>query len=172
MYRIAVVFFFSALLSGCGTPTTTPEALIQYAKDDRMMSSKDTFEVKQPVTHVTAVLKERSAACLNRQVTSTWTENQNGWVVHKQRVTVFTPRVVAGKERTRMTLQYKYIQANLIQPGDPPPEGYYLMVVDAYPVDKNTTRVEAYHGGAYKGAFTALKPWLTQANSGCPDLTN
>ena len=84
-------------------------------------------------------------------------------------ILVYTPKVTVGKNRTRLTLQMK--DENSIAVGGPPPEGWYQMVVDAYPVGSNSTRIESYVQSAQKAPFTSVKFWATGANMGCPDLT-
>lgn len=163
-----IVFSFLALLlTGCGSMPRTPEVLVENVKSGSMLSDKDAYVVKRPLAQVTGVLKEKSAECLNQKIETSWWERG----LHRRMVTAFTPRVTASKERTRLTLQSKIIEGST-EVGDPPPEGWYMMVVDAYAVDKNTTRIESYfQQSSYKGAFTATKAWVTGANMGCPDLT-
>lgn len=132
-----------------------------------MFSDKDFFEVKRPLSQVSAVLKDKSTECLQRKIELTWWERG----LHRRQVTAFTPKMTYSKDRTRLTLQAKIVEGTT-ELGDIPPDGWYLMVVDAYLVNANTTRIENYfQHTSYKGAFAAIKPWVTGTNTGCPDLT-
>lgn len=163
--------FFAILLAGCGSMPKTPELLIQNAKGSSMYSEQDVFDVKRPVAEVSAVLKNKAHECLKQKITSTRNDGGIGIKTMHSEVRAFTPKVVVGKQRTRLTLQSKVIEGST-ELGDIPPDGWYMMVVDAYPVDKSTTRVESYfQQPAYHSAFTAVKSWATGTNMGCPDLT-
>lgn len=165
--RFIVFLLLAVSLVGCGSMPRTPELLVQNAKDGSMYSDKEVFEVKRPISQVTAVLKEKSAECLQRKVETRWI--QNG--MKRRQVVALTPTVKAHKDYTQLALQSKTIEG-ATELGGIPPDGWYMMVVNAYPVNKSATRIESYYQhNSYKGAFTAIKPWLTDTNSGCPDLT-
>ncbi len=156
------------LLTGCGSMPKTPDLLVQNAKDGKMLSDKDVFEVKRPLSQVTAVLKEKSAECLQRNVETSWWQNGT----RRQQIITLTPKIVLSKDHTQLTLQTKHTEAGTFNAGGMPPDGWYMMVVNAYSTDNRTTRIESYYQeSSFKGAFTAIKPWVTGANSGCPDLT-
>lgn len=154
-------------LSGCGSFPKTPDLLVENAKGEKMFSEKDVFEVKKPLPQVTALLRKRSAECLQQDVTVRAPRgSMMATDTHR-----LTPKVEVTKNRTRMTMQKKTI-TGLGEMGDIPPDGWYILVVDAYAKDKTTTRVESYFQfSAFKGAFTAIKPWMTDPDAGCPDLT-
>ena len=155
------------VLAGCGTPPSTPDMLIQNVQAGGMFAKKDSFEVKRPISQVTATLKDRSSACLHKRLESSYW--QNG--LRHVHVEVLTPKIAVNKDRTRLTVQVKDESPNTIVVGDPPPDGFYQMVVDAYPVGKGSTRVETHFQSGYDGMFTAIKPWATGTSDGCPDLT-
>ena len=162
-----VISFLAGVLAGCGSMPKTPDLLVQNANDSKMYSEKDVFEVKRPISQVTTVLKEKSAECLQRKIESRWREGG----LNRRQVTALTPKVEVSKDHTQLTLQTKTVEGST-DLGDIPADGWYIMVVNAYPKDKSTTRVESYFQyTAYKTAFTAIKPWVTGSNLGCPDLT-
>ena len=168
-YRALFVVFLSALfLAGCGSMPKTPDLLVENAKGGKMFSEKDTFEVKQSLASVTAVLKGKLSECFKKQIeVNYW---QYGTYHHD--VYMFTPKLSASKEKARLTLQKMNDSVGTANLGGMPPEGWYMMVVDAYPVDKGTTRVETYFQDTdNKNVFTAVKAWMTGTNTGCPDLT-
>jgi hypothetical protein len=161
-----------ALLSGCGSMPKTPELMIQNAKDGKMMSEKDVFEVKRPLSQVSAVFKKKANECLRQDVSNNMVVGSaSGPRLNQRQVHALTPKVIVGKQHTRLTLQVKTTEG-ATELGDIPPDGWYMMVVDAYPVDKNSTRVESYYQyTSYHGAFTAVKLWANGTNMDCPDLT-
>lgn len=56
------------LAAGCSTTQiTTPEAMREYAREKRMMSKVETFEVQRPYSAVTRDLKRRSEDCLAKE---------------------------------------------------------------------------------------------------------
>jgi hypothetical protein len=53
-----------------------------------------------------------------------------------------------------------------------PNGGYYLLVADAFPLDKKRTRVDIYGPSTGQDVLIkAIKGWATGENIGCPDLT-
>ena len=162
-----IAFAFSVtLLTGCGTFPRTPDILVQNAKDGTMFSDKDEFVVKRPIEQVADVFKKKSAECLNIQVTRTWKGNG---ILHKE-VLAYKPSLTVDKQRVRLMLQTKVL--NNPDLAGPPPDGWYMMVADAYPVDKNTTRVESYVQWPGENiVFKAVKHWANGTNMGCPDMT-
>lgn len=169
--NFSVFAFLVVLLAGCGSMPKTPDILVKNAKDGAMMSEKDVFEVKRPIAQITEMFKKKSAECFRQEVSSTLHDASRGIKLNRREVRAFTPKVLVSKQLTRLTLQSNVTEGSTSL-GDIPPDGWYMMVVDAYPVDKNTTRVESYYQStAYHGAFTAVKLWATGTNMGCPDLT-
>jgi hypothetical protein len=165
-YPFIAFGIFSLLLSGCGSMPHTPDILVQNAKDGSMFSDKEVFVVKRPIEQVTDVFRKKSAECLNVQITRTWREN--GALRKEERA--YKPSMTVNKQRTRLMLQTKVL--NNTDLGGPPPDGWYMMVADAYPVDKNTTRVESYVQWTGENiVFKAVKHWANGTNMGCPDMT-
>jgi hypothetical protein len=168
----SVVFaVFTALLTGCGSMPGTPELLIQNAKDGATFSDKDSIVVKRSFADVSDVLKKKSNECFQQKVAYTVPDISPGIKLNRREVRAFTPKVAVTKQRTRVTVQSKLTQGPA-EMDDMPPDGWYMLVVDAYPVDKGTTRVESYFQQPnYQGVFTAIKQWANGTNMGCPDLT-
>lgn len=167
----------TALLASCasiyGTYPSTPDFLVQNAKDGKIITDKDIFEVKRPFAQVSEVLKNKAHECLRRGISFTSQGDSSGGVrLKQQNIRELTPKVIADKRRTRLTLQVKSTDGNTVNLAPPPPDGWYMMVVDVYPVDNHTTRVESYYQQtSFKGAFTAVKLWANGTNMNCPDLT-
>jgi hypothetical protein len=167
-----VVSLVALFLGGCGSMPKTPELLIQNVNGGAAFSEKDTFEVKQPIATVSEVLKKKSHECFEQEISHTSQGDTTGGIRMDRHITrQLTPKVVVGKQHTRLVVQAKTTQGST-ELGDIPPDGWYMLVVDAYPVNKNTTRVETYYQQtSFRGAYTAIKPWITGTNMSCPDLT-
>jgi hypothetical protein len=164
---------FALFLAGCGTMPATPENVIDDVKAKEMYAKQDTYEVKVPISKVAAVLKEKSSECLQKSIRSTNLQSTGiGTTGYRTTSIVLTPHVLVTKERVRMTIQHKNVSQGTGNLSSMPEDGWYIMVVDAYPVDKQTTRIESYFRYTnYDVMQSAVKSWLTGKNMGCPDLT-
>lgn len=159
------------LLAGCGSMPSTPDLLVQNVKDNKMFAEKDIFEVKRPIEEIAEVFKKKANECLKQTVTSTSRDSTAGVTTTRREVRSYKPMVVVSKQRTRLTLQSKTIEG-ATELGDIPPDGWYMMVADAYPVSKNVTRIESYmQWPGTRAPFMAVKHWASGTNMGCPDLT-
>lgn len=167
-YLAVYIVLMTLFLSGCGTMGTTPEKLVQQVKEMNDPTAIQKYEVNRPIAQVTATLKDRGENCMHGKVT---VSVKDGYGYHSE-TRVYTPKVVLGKNRTRFTLQMGYErQATVIGGEDPPKDGWYIMVVDAYPSGANKTRVEGYSGSGDSVKFKAVRNWIEGTNMGCPDMT-
>jgi hypothetical protein len=63
-------------------------------------------------------------------------------------------------------------QSGVLKVTKEPEGGYYLLVADAYPVDKSRTRVQMFGPSiGYDVLIRAIKGWASGENLGCPDMT-
>lgn len=167
---IAAAAAVAALLSGCGTMGRTPDKLISQVKNMNNPSAIQKYEVDRPLAQVTSTLKEQARRCLAVTVTNTHQGNYAGTT--QTDVLTYTPRVTAGGHRTRLTLQKGFgEEVRMVGEDKPEPDGWYIMVVDAYPAGPHRTRVEAYSGNGDNVAFKAVKHWIEGDNLGCPDMS-
>jgi hypothetical protein len=169
MSRLNVIIFvlLAVLLADCGSLPKTPEILVQNANEGVVTSEKDVFEVKRPLSLVTEVFKKKAAECFQQELIRTW--KQGG--LDRRQVIAFKPKMIIGKQHTRFALQARITEGST-EPGDITPDGGNFLVVDAYMVGRNMTRVESsYQQSSFHGAFTAVKLWATGTNMDCPDLT-
>lgn len=168
--------FISATLAfslvGCGSMPKTPDMLVENAKSGAMVSEKDVFEVNKPIEQVSEVLKKKSHECFEQEISfASYGGSTGGIKTYRRESRELTSKMHAGKQRTRLTLQVKNTGGST-ELGGPPPDGWYFLVVDAYPEGKSKTRVEAYYQHTmFHSAFTAIKPWVTGTDMKCPDLT-
>ncbi len=164
---LAAIIFLAGILCGCTTAGLTADDLVSTVREKKSEDSVKKFEVDRPLSQVTATFKDRANECLDKRITTT-SYTQNGGTARG--TAVYTPKVVTGKSRTRLTLQAWGIPLAPTGVGKPEPEGYYILVVDAFPAGANKTRVEAYSGNGDSPAFKAIRYWAEGSNLGCPDL--
>lgn len=159
---------FAMALGGCGSFPTTPELMVQNAKEGKAYSDKDVFEVNRPLAQIEAVFRKKAEECLHAQVAS---RREVGPNIYRDEVRVFVPKVVADKQRVRLTVQTTTIEGSA-EAGPIPDDGWYVLVADAYPINAKTTRVERYvQWPGWRSAYGAVKHWSNGTNMGCPDMT-
>lgn len=149
-------------LSGCAVKTAE-----EFRKGVRIMPfmTLDRFEVERPFKEVTETLRKKAKECLDVRVRLVCTN----CIGNSVRYNVFTPTFIANPDKTELHLQFK--DGGAIEIGAPR-EGFYVLVLDATPVDKKRTRVEIYRSSPdEKFIHKAMRGWVTGDNVGCPDLT-
>jgi hypothetical protein len=154
-------------LSGCVTshPQTAQE--FREAVPGAFLAEVESFEVERPFAEVAEAFQSKAPGCLTGRVKTTSQTNMSYQVI----VTAYTPTVQVSAERAEIHLQQHHEQG-VLNITEEPENGYYLLVVDAYPIDNSRTRVEMYRPSmGYKPIIKAIKGWATGDNMGCPDLT-
>lgn len=176
--RLSVIAIATSavMLTGCmgmlGTLPTTPDLMVKRAENAELNSTKTSYEVGRPYETVSEVLERKVNECLNRRVTHR-TPVPGQTPSANTRVEAFTAKVTRSAERTRFTLQQKSDSVGTMDLGPVPEDGWYYLVLDAYPAGKQKTRIKAYHVtvSPYPGVVAAAKQWAAGTNMGCPDLT-
>lgn len=169
--NLIAFIFFVVLLAGCADSPRTADLLIQNARDEVLLSTKDAFVVNLPIGRVSNMLNKMADECIHQKVTRNFRDASGEVAVNITQTIELIPKVIVDKERTRLTVQYKVIEG-IPEMGNIPPNGLYFMLVDAYPVDKYTTRVESYYQQtSFHALFQAVIPWVTGRNMTCPNLT-
>lgn len=154
------------LVAGCAqNPQNAQE--FREAIPGAFMAKVQTFEAKRPLRDVAKTFQARAPECLNvsvRSVSQSSTSYQNI-------LTVYKATVVSNPQKAELHLQRDF-KSGVLVPGKVPPGGLYMLVADATPVDKGTTRIDVY--GPSRGTDTlirAITGWATGENLGCPDMT-
>ena len=115
---------------------------------------------------IAATFRERASACL-QTVTRTWSAH------HAPLGTVteftFTPTIVEDGGRVELHLQAK--QTFTFEIGSGNPKGFFVLVVQATPIDARRSRLEIWNTHSIKALPTAVKGWANGSFSGCPDLS-
>jgi hypothetical protein len=155
------------LLGGCATqhPQTADE--FRRAVPGAFMAKTETFEVNRPFRDVADTIHRRAPECLNVRTRTTSQTTTSYQVI----VTSYKPTVVATQERAELHVQQHH-EKGVMKVSKEPDGGYYLLVADAYPIDKNRTRVQWFGPSrGYDVLIRAVKGWASGENLGCPDMT-
>ena len=165
--RLLLVFSTVVLLFGCASQPKTADQLRDNVKRNAVFSSRDVFEVKKPYRQVSDTMRKKWMECLD--TTTTGTVNR-GMGLYATVTNVYKPKAAVTARRTELTLQHRVTEGSK-QLGGPPPEGFFIIVTDVYPTDKNTSRVEVQkHTLGYAGVMKAARHWAEGTNMGCPDV--
>lgn len=164
----------AATLTACGvTPPRNAAEFRAMAKESSFVSN-ETFEVKRPYKQVVDTFKQRAPACLDRTVQSGWQNGNNAAKsVRFTEVRTWKAKVATTDRHMELTLQSLITGGNTFELAPPDKDGHYYMVVDAYPVNPGTTRIDivsATHR-VPESVGLAAKNWATGENVGCPDMT-
>lgn len=169
-FSLLIAVLLSASLSGCvgSMPQTAEE--FRKAVPGAFMGKVETFEVNRPFNAVAETFRKKGPECLNKTVTTTsTTPGQYGPVVSRYTV-AYKPTVLVNKKRAELHVQHH--TDNTVKVYKEPADGYYLIVADAYPINKEKTRVDIYRPSmGHDVMLKAIRGWATGDNVGCPDLT-
>ena len=131
------------------------------------MGKVETFEVNRPFSDVDKTFHKKAPECLNVSVKTTSKTRQSYQVI----VTDYKPTVLVTEEKAELHVQQHHA-AGVLNVTEEPNGGYYLLVADAFPLDKKRTRVDIYGPSTGQDVLIkAIKGWATGENIGCPDLT-
>ena len=169
MHAKACAIVAIAALAGCAAkqPMTAQEFRDAIAKG-AMMTKKDTFEVNRPFRTVADTFSKRGPECLG--VTVRTTSTQPG-VSHQVVDAAYKPTVRVTGERAELHVQERHTRG-VIRAMEEPSDGHYLVVADAYPIDKNRTRVETFGPTGGPGALIirSVRDWASGTSTACPDF--
>jgi hypothetical protein len=165
--KLAVLGIVAILAGGCaGKMPQTADEFRQMAPGAFMVQVQ-SFEVKRPVREVGETFRRRAPECLNVTVRTTSQTPGSYQVI----TTAYKPTVVSGAERAELHVQQNHL-TGVMKVRKEPAGGYYLMVADAYPVDRGRTRIQILGPSrGYDVLWRAIRGWATGENLGCPDLT-
>ena len=168
--RLPVLLSTALLFFGCGSlqQSRTADELRNNVKTGTAFTSKDVFEVKKPYRQVSDNVRKKWMECLDSRGTSAIHRGGNtfGSVTN-----TYKPKAAVSERRTELTLQHRQTGTGVTQLGGPPPEGFFIIVTDIYPVDKNASRVEVQkHIPGFDGVMKAVHNWAEGTNMGCPDM--
>ena len=166
--RVLTGLLAAACVAGCagGKQPMSAEEFRKVAPGAFLMKS-ESYEVNRPLKQVAAAFQKRAPECLNQTIRMTERSATHSLNV----VTTYKPTVVVGNDRAELHLQRRH-DRGVIKAYEEPPDGHYILVVDAYPAGAGRTRIQLV--GVSKGhdvIYRAINGWATGENMGCPDLT-
>ena len=170
-YRSISVIILASFIAGCSNMPSTANDLVKGVNAKDIFSKKDVYTVDKPLSRVAAILKYKSNECLKKRTDSTNLQATGiGTTGYRTTSYVFTPHVLVSRKRVRLAVQYKDVSEGTLSVG--PANGWYFLVVDAYPENRHKTRVESYYRSTtFTTVQPAVKTWLTGSTAGCPDLS-
>ena len=153
-------------LGGCVSHPQTAEEFRQ-AVPGALTAEVETFEVARPFDEVANTFREMAPACLNKRIKTTSRTHMSYQVI----VTAYKPTVLVTGDKAELHLQQHH-EAGVLKVSKEPAGGYFLLVADARPIDRNKTRIDLYRPSIGHGVLVkAIRGWATGENVGCPDLT-
>lgn len=166
MIRNLLMAATALALGGCAMthPQTAEE--FRQAVPGAASGKIEVHEVKRPLAAVAESFRKKAPECLGVAIRT---------IQHNPRMgpsytTTYRPTLVVGSERVELHVQ-QHID-NAVKISKEPAGGYFLLVVDAEPVDRKNTRLTIYRPAwAYGVLVDAVKNWAGGDNMGCPDLT-
>ena len=170
---IAILMVLILSLVGCGTPPKNPAEFRAMAKEGGFFLSNDSYVVKRPFQQVVDTYRQKAPTCLNQTITTTSWQQQGQFRTKTTSTRIWKAKVAATGNHMECTLQSRSPDANNIEVYDPPnKDGHYFMLVDAYPVDQNSTRIVLSKAiGTSDVLIQATRNWATGESMGCPDMT-
>lgn len=165
---MAGLIALALMLSGCVTAPKNPAEFRAMGKEGKYFMSSETVTVKRPYAQVVQTYKQRAPACLNVVVESSFKQGYTRTTEKRE----WTARVRDGGKHMECTLQSKITGGNVKELVDyPNKDGHYMFMVDAYPVDQNSTRIVITQVPTLAESLTlAAKNWASGSNMGCPDF--
>ena len=163
-FYIAILGVF---LNGCAghMPQTADE--FRKGLPDAFMGKVEKFEVNRPYTEVGKSFQKMAPQCLDVRIKTTSQTNTSYQVI----VTKWNPTVKINEQKAELHIQQLH-EKGVLNIYEVPENGYYMMVVDAVPLDKNSSEVVMYRSSVgNKALIKAIKGWAAGENIGCPDLT-
>lgn len=163
------VLLAAAALAGCSNVKTgtwySREEFVTYNKEGRMMSMTDTYVANRKFDQVVAVLKQKSADCLDTDSVMSRTSGgiQTMRVTDHYRTTV----QVVAPGRAELTTQYTSTGMTYLQ--KVPDGGFYHRAVDIERLTPTTTRL-TYYGSSFSGSketWAKMKKWTDGQSDSC-----
>jgi hypothetical protein len=166
-FRLAVLAAAAALAAGCATQMPQTAEEFRKMAPGAFMVKAETYEVSRPLREVAETFRRRAPECLNVTVRTTSQTPGSYQVI----TTAYKPTVVSGAERAELHVQQNHL-TGVMKVRKEPAGGYYLLVADAYPVDRGRTRIQILGPSrGYDVLWRAIRGWATGENLGCPDMT-
>ena len=163
----------SALLAlgGCAMlqPPPTAEAFRREAAG-ALLPRTGAVEVDRPLREVADAFRTKAAECLDVTATATIKTITNYQEIIRTYLTTYRPSVLENAQRIELHLQWRTQGEIHLCP--PPAGGAYRLIVDAYPLEGNRTRLQWFAPSAADDFLLhAVQLWASGQNMQCPDFT-
>lgn len=162
--------FFTAMVSilpGCAGHM--PQTADEFRKElpGAFLGEVEKFQVNRSYTDVGRSFQKMAPQCLDVRIKSTSQTNTSYQVI----VTKWNPTVKINDQKAELHIQQLHEQG-VLNIYEVPEKGYYMMVVDAVPLGKNSSEIIMYRSSVGNEALIkAIKGWAAGKKTGCPDLT-
>jgi hypothetical protein len=167
--KIRFVLYIAILsfLNGCAGHM--PQTADEFRKElpGAFLGEVEKFQVNRSYADVGRSFQKMAPQCLDVRIKSTSQSNTSYSVV----VTKWNPTVKINDQKAELHIQQLHEQG-VLNVYEVPENGYYMMVVDAIPMGKNSSEVVMYRSSVgNKALIRAIKGWAAGEKIGCPDLT-
>ncbi len=157
----------AVLATGCATSHPQNAEEFRQAVPGATFAKVESFEVVRPYHEVASTFRKKAPECLSVTVRTTSQSSTSYQVI----VTQYKPTVVITDKRAEVHLQQHH-KSGVLKVTKEPEGGYYLVVMDAYPLDRSRTKVQLFGPSiGHDVLINAMKSWATGQNVGCPDFT-
>jgi hypothetical protein len=159
------------VLGGCASlePPQTAEAFRREAAG-ALLPRTGTVELGRPLREVADAFREKAPECLDRNATATIKTITNYQEIIRTYITTYTPTVVENAQRVELHVQWRTQGEIHLSPA--PARGAYRLIVDAYPVEGDRTRLQWFGPSAADDFLVhAVRGWALGENVQCPDFT-
>ena len=167
--KIRFVFYIAifSILAGCAghMPQTADE--FRNELPSAFLGEVEKFQVNRSYTEIGKSFQKMVPQCLDVRIKSVSQTNTSYSVV----VTKWNPSVKINDQKAELHIQQLHEQG-VLNVYEVPDKGYYMMVVDAVPLGKNSSEIIMYRSSVgNKALIKAIKGWAAGEKTGCPDLT-
>jgi len=166
--RLLPVLVVLLALVGCAGKKPMTAAEFREAVPGSFSARHETYQVDRPLSKVADTFRKNGSKCLDKTIETV----SSGYMNYQRIVTDYNPTVVIRKDRAELHLQ-QFHETGVMYIGDVPEGGYFMLVVDATPIDKNTTQIDIYRPAwGFGNLLAAVRGWTDGSNTGCPDMTD
>jgi hypothetical protein len=159
------------VFGGCASlqPSQTAEAFRREASG-ALLPRSGALEVERPLREVAEVFRKKAPECLDLTATASVKTITAFREIIRTYVTTYKPTVVESAQRAELHVQWRTLGEIHLSP--PPAGGAYRLVVDAYPLEGERTRLQWFAPSAADDFLVhAVVGWATGESMQCPDLT-
>ena len=161
------IVILSVLVHGCAghMPQTADE--FRQELPGAFLGEVEKFEINRSYTDIGKSFQEMAPQCLDVRIKTTSQTNMSYQVI----VTKWNPTVKISGQKAELHIQQLH-EKGVLNVYETPEKGYYMMVVDAIPLGRDSSEVVMYRSSiGNKALIKAIKGWAAGKNIGCPDLT-